>query len=56
MMKTKRRRIVTGTLVSSSNDRKYIISKRLIIKVRYKELTYKVLDQQVCGIRTSYEQ
>ena len=54
--KSKRRRIMTGTLVASSNQCTHIISKRLIVKVKYSDLTYRILSQQVGEIRTSYEQ
>ena len=51
-----RPRIIKGTLVASTDIRKSIVSKRLIIKVVYSALNYKVLSQQVVGIRTSFEQ
>jgi len=51
-----RRRILKGTLVASTNVHKSIISKRLIVKVIYSALNYKVLSQQVGEVRTSYEQ
>ena len=51
-----RPRIMTGTLVASTNLRKSIVSKRLVVKVVYSTLNYKMLSQRVGGIRTSYEQ
>lgn len=51
-----RPRIIKGTLVASTDIRKSIVSKRLIIKVVYSAFNYKVLSQQVGGIRTSFEQ
>lgn len=54
--KKMRPRIIKGTLVASTDIRKSIVSKRLIIKVVYSALNYKVLSQQVGGIRTSFEQ
>jgi len=55
-METKRRRIIKGTLVASTDLQKSIISKRLIVKVIYSAINYKVLSQQVGEIRTSFEQ
>lgn len=51
-----RPRIIKGTLVASTNLRKSIVSKRLVVKIVYSALSYKVLSQQVGGIRTSFEQ
>jgi hypothetical protein len=51
-----RPRIITGTLVASTDLRKSITSKRLVIKVVYSALNYKVLSQRVGSIRTSFEQ
>ena len=51
-----RPRILKGTLVASTDVRKSIVSKRLIVKVVYSALNYKIKSQQVGGIRTSYEE
>lgn len=51
-----RPRILKGTLVASTNLRKSIISKRLVVKIVYSALSYKVLSQKIGDIRTSYEQ
>ncbi len=51
-----RPRVMRGTLVASTNPHKSIVSKRLIVKVVYSALSYKIKSQQVAGIRTSLEQ
>lgn len=51
-----RRRIVKGTLVGSTNEHRRIIAKRLIINVIYSSLSYKILYEDIRGIRESYQQ
>ena len=54
--KQKRRRIIEGTLVASSNKHKTILSRRLIVRVTYYAFNYKVKSLHVAGIRTNYLQ
>lgn len=52
----KRRRLLEGTLVASTNTYTNIVSKRLIVKVIYSAFNYKVKSQYVAGIRTNYSE
>jgi hypothetical protein len=54
--KQKRKRIIEGTLVASSNKHKTILSKRLIVRVTYYALNYKIKSSHIAGIRTTYLQ
>jgi len=51
--KPRRKRILKGTLVASTNSLRSIKARRLIIKVVYSALSYKTISQNACGIRTS---
>ena len=53
IIKEKRRRLLTGTLVASTNVHQSILAKRLIVKVIYSAFNYNIKSQKVGNIRTN---